>query len=351
MDAPRGESRGRRASDRDSGAHPGVADGPVSRIRELPLAGAALLDHLRVTGRPRPAADPTFTAELRAFLEDGIADLGPSAPPPDEGRWLVTPDRLDRSLSCRAHRRADGTERAFTVPMACGALVGVLFRQLVTVGRIADPMTEALEGLSLDDRQVPLVAWIEGLARAERAELDMEVARQARGLSDRWPSLDPSWLPRTGDAVRVPLGDGTVELTGRVDLAIGRPAGEVATTALVDLASGGRRPAHRHERGFQALVETLRSSVPPFAVATYYSRTGELDVEPVDHELLVAAAKRCLAGTRVLLGEAPSADDAGWCAACAVQLRRPPVVLAGGASDPPVRVGAEPVGLTREEAA
>jgi hypothetical protein len=67
-------------------------------------------------------------------------------------------------------------------------------------------------------------------------------------------------------------------------------------------------------------------------VATYYSRTGELDVEAVDHEVLVDAAQRCLSGSRALLG-GPS--DPTRCGACASLLRRPPmVVVESGVPDP-----------------
>ena len=38
-----------------------------------PLAGAALLDRLRITGRPRPKADPELTAKLRHDLEQGLS--------------------------------------------------------------------------------------------------------------------------------------------------------------------------------------------------------------------------------------------------------------------------------------
>jgi hypothetical protein len=355
---PKGEHKGPGLHRRPASAVP--VDGmrraavgePPRRGGGVPLGGPALLDRLRATGRSRPTADPSFADELRSFIEVGIAEVPDRRSPTDGDRWFVTPDRLERVLSCRAHRRpGEGAERSFTLPLACGALVGVLFRQVVTVGHIEDPVTEALEGLSLDERQVPLVAWIEGLARSERAELDMEVARQARGLVDRWPPFDPSWLPRTDEVLRVPLRDSPVELTTRVDLAIGRPAVDIATVALVELATGGLRPGHRHARAFDALVETLRSSVPPFAVITYYSRTGEVDVDPVDHELLAAAARRCVTGTRRLLGTESPTDDTGWCGGCASQLRRPPVVLTGGAPEPPVDRVAGLVDLTREVAA
>jgi hypothetical protein len=256
--------------------------------------------------------------DLRALLESGLAD-GVSTG--DDGRLIVTKERLTRSLSCPVHRTVDRFgERVFTLPLACGALVDVLFRQLVTVGAVGDAMADALEGLAMDDRQAPLVAWIGGLAPAESAELRAEVDRQARGLSERWPVLRPSWSPRTHESLRVLLAGGAVELSARVDLAVGPPPVDEASVALVEVKSGTRRPEHRHDAAYYALVEALRSPAPPFAVATYYSRTGELDVVPVTHELLVEAARRCLAGTQVLAGLVDRPADGSWCTACAAVL-------------------------------
>ena len=312
----------------DHGAGP-CPWGPAWR----PLAGAALLERIRTTGRPRPATDPAFTADLRSLLESGLAELSVEAGSDDGGRLVVTKDRLTRALSCPVHRTVDRFgERAFTIPLACGALVDVLFRQVVTIGTVGDPMTDALDGLAMDGHQAPLVAWIIDLAPAELAELGAEVDRQAHGLTERWPVLDASWLPRTQESLRAVLAAGRVELSARVDLAVGRRAEDEASVAIVDVKSGVRRPAHRYDLRFYALVEALCSSTPPFAVATYYSRTGELDVEPVTHDLLVEAVRRCLAGTRALAGATSEAEVGAWCTTCATLPRRTvgPVVPADG---------------------
>jgi hypothetical protein len=288
-----------------------------------PLAGAALLERIRVTGRPRMATDPVFTAELRALIESGLTNLSAESGLVDGGRLVVTKDRLTRALSCPVHRTVDRFgERAFTIPLACGALVEILFRQVVTVGTVGDPMTEALEGLAMDGRQAPLIAWIVDLAAAELAELRAEVNRQAQGLAERWPILEASWLPRTQESLRAVLAVGRVELSARVDLAIGCRAEDEASVAIVDVKSGARRPGHRDDLRFYALVEALCSPAPPFAVATYYSRTGELDVEPVTHELVVESAQRCLAGARALAGGTSESEDGAWCAMCPTLPRR-----------------------------
>jgi hypothetical protein len=299
-----------------------------------PLAGAAILERLRTTGRPRPAADPELAAKIRRGLERGLQE-GPdgsgSADPaagaggrgvPTRAPLVVTKDRLTRVLACEAHQVAtEFGDRPPTIAMACGALVDVLFRQLVTVGTIGDPMADGLAALSVDDHQEELVAWVARLPRSDRDELRAEVGRQAEGLVRRWPPLEPAWLPRTQESLRAGLAGGTVELSARVDLAIGRPDEHHASVALVEIKSGARRLEHRADLHFYALVETLRSPAPPFVVATYYARTGELDVDPVTDDLLMAAARRTLAGMRRLKdladGSVPRRTPGFLCGFCA----------------------------------
>ena len=280
----------------------------------MPLAGTALLDRLRHTGRPRLHPDPCLVARLREWLEQAAGPESAGEP------LVVTKDRLTQALACESHAAdSQSAQRLPTVALACGALMGALFRQLVTVGAIDDPMADGLAALSVDDRQGDLVSWIAQLAAPERVELTREVERQADGLRRRWPSLEPAWLPRTHQSLRAGLAGGAVELSARVDLAIGRPLPHKASVALVEVKSGGRRPEHRDDRHFDALVEAVRSPAPPFVVATYYTRTGELDVDPVSTELLVESARRTAAGISRMRQQAEGVpyrpgDRCSWCA-------------------------------------
>ena len=300
-----------------------------------PLAGVALLERLRVTGRPRLKSDPDLQGRLRGSLESGLRGLvegaghdDPAAasgvgtpPPPSSPLVVVTKDRLTGVLACEAHHVAgEFGDRPPTVAMACGALVDVLFRQLIAVGSIEDPMADGLAALGVDDRQQDLVSWIVGMPVAEREALRAEVERQADGLGRHWPVLEPTWLPRTQESMRVGLAHGAVELSARVDLAIGRPAEDEASVALVEIKAGARRVEHRADLHFYALVEALRSPAPPFVVATYYTRTGELDVDPVTEELLVGAVRRTIVGTRSLWnlahGAVPRRTPNSLCGRC-----------------------------------
>jgi hypothetical protein len=128
--------------------------------------------------------------------------------------------------------------------------------------------------------------------------------------------------------LRAVIAGGQVDLSVYVDLVIGRPAADVASVAFVDVRSGARRPGHRDDRHLGALVEALRAPAPPFAVATYYTKTGELDVDPVDSDLLAAAARRCLAGIRAMdslsRGEEPEGTGSESCTMCALGLASEP---------------------------
>ena len=284
-----------------------------------PLAGAPLLERLRVTGRPRPSLDPTLSRRLRDRLDDGLEFL--IQPDVEPAPIVVTKDRLTQVLTCEAHHVASQFgERRPSQAMACGALIDNLFRQLVATGSIGDPMTDGLAALTLDDHQRGLVDWIERLPGPERSELAVEVERQAAGLVARWPTLSPGWLPRTQQPIKASLAGGRVLLSARVDLAIGRPAVKHASVGIVELKSGKRRAEHRADLHFYALIEALRSPAPPFMVATYYSRTGELDVEPVSEDLLAAAARRTIAAAEALYRLAAGAEPnrtpnplCGWC--------------------------------------
>ncbi|HEX3980796.1 MAG TPA: hypothetical protein VHW93_06215, partial [Acidimicrobiales bacterium] len=300
-----------------------------------PLAGHDLLERVRNPGRPRPDADPELARRLRAGLEAGLVPPAPdrtgtaAVVGAGQGRegmrtgtpLVVTKDRLTRVLACEAHYVAtEFGERPLSVALACGAIVDVLFRQLVTVGTIGDPMADGLAALAVDDHQRDLVSWVGRLRPDERDELRAEVERQAEGLRRRWPVLDPGWLPRTQVAMRVPLARGAVELSARADLVIGPPAGDVASVAVIEVKSGYRRIEHRADLHFYALIEALRSPAPPFVVATYYTRTGELDVDPVTEDLLMGAARRTLSGTQRLaglsLGAEPSRTASVLCGRC-----------------------------------
>ena len=89
---------------------------------------------------------------------------------------------------------------------------------------------------------------------------------------------------------------GTIELTGKVDLAVGKPEGRESRVLIVDFKTGGRSPHHRDDLRFYALVQTLRQQVPPRKIASYYLDYSEGDAEDVTEGMLLSALTRTVHG-------------------------------------------------------
>lgn len=290
-------------------------------IGRLPGRLAPVLDRLRAPGTARPPVDPGLAGGLREWLEDELADpvgaLGPEV-----GDIRVRKDAVTQVLLCEAHFAASRrVPRVVTYELARGSLVDALFRQRVTVGEITDPVADALGALTVDEAEDGVVAFVAALPAARRRALADEIAAHVARIIEDWPVPSPAWLPRTQDRITVPLAGGRVLLSGVVDLAFGGPAGDQASVCLVEVKSGARRVEHRADLHFYALLETLRSGAPPFRAATYYTATGELDVEPIGEHLLVGALQRVVAATasmcRLAAGATPVATPNPLCAWCA----------------------------------
>jgi hypothetical protein len=159
---------------------------------------------------------------------------------------------------------------------------------------------DALDRLA-DDPAAPLADYLLGLPEAERAELRGSAAEVVSAFAELWPPLARTWVPRTETSVRAELCGGKVVLSGRVDLSLGAPEGERAGRVLVDLKTGATAPGHLHDLRFYALLETLRSGVPPLRLASSYLEAGELTVEDVDEDVLEAAVRRTVQGARAVL--------------------------------------------------
>ncbi len=111
-----------------------------------------------------------------------------------------------------------------------------------------------------------------------------------------WPRVLAGWMPRVESPIKLAFGN--VRLQAKVDLSLGIPAGASARTFLVDFKTGFEQPDHAQDNRFYALLETLRSKVPPYRVATYYLDSGTWRAEDVDEGVLDAATRRVVDGAR-----------------------------------------------------
>jgi hypothetical protein len=266
--------------------------------RPVPTTGADVLASIRGTSSHRPRVDTGLSGGLRDWLEDGLCSLTAGLVTP----LVVNKQTLRDALSDRVDPR--NTKATITDSMALGAMMDALFRQLVTTGHIDDPMKDGIDALRVDPRRSEVVDFVHGLAGRKLVDFQNELNAQATILLTRWPRLSPAWLPRTQERIAIPLAGGDVVLVGVVDLIVGAPSSGRASVGLIELKSGRARVEDREDLRFYGLLETLRSGAAPFRLATFYSRTGQVDAEDVDDELLTSSVRRVLTAIGRMVEEA-----------------------------------------------
>ena len=262
-------------------------------------AGRDLLVVLQGDTTRRRLVDPGLAGGLREWLEDGISSM--LSEPPNRTPVIVNKQAF---ISARpgqmAARGAAGSTRRPTIAMARRMLVDALFRQFVTTGRIDNPIEDGLAAIACEGTHADVLRFVDRLPVSKRRQLEAEITAHAERLAGRWCALPPGWLPRTQDRISIALAGGHVLLVVVLDLVVGVVSSNRASVGLIEVKSGQRRSDDRASLHFSALLETLRSGVPPSRVASYYTGSGEVDAEDITEAHLRSAVRRVLATTRLL---------------------------------------------------
>jgi len=138
-------------------------------------------------------------------------------------------------------------------------------------------------------------AFVAGLSDADWAELRSRAIDRCTKFLQDFPPLPLSAQPVLEAAAKW-RPPGTIELSGKVDLVVGKPAGRESRLLIVDFKSGNRSFHHREDLRFYAVVQTLRQSVPPRKLVTYYLDYAESEAEDVTEGTLTAGLARALSG-------------------------------------------------------
>ena len=284
------------------------------------LGDEGLVSRLRGTNGERPEVDAGLAGGLRDWLEDGLSEAV-AALPEDADPVRVTKEAVNQVLVCEAHLVAGRLlPRPVTVELARGSMVDALFRQWMTTGEIADPWEDAVCALEVAGGGAEVTAFLSSLGTDARRLLQGELAGHVEHIASSWPRPAPASMARTQERLIVPLAGGRVVLSGVIDLGLGTPSSGRASVCIVEAKSGRRRVEHRGDLHLYALLETLRSGAPPFRIATFYTATGELDVEPVGRDALTNALHHALAAgqrlCRLAAGAEPQRTPNPLCAHC-----------------------------------
>jgi hypothetical protein len=166
-------------------------------------------------------------------------------------------------------------------------------------------------------------AYVGGLSDGDWAELrSRAIDRTTKFLQD-FPPLPLSAHPVLEAAAKWRPA-GTIELSGKVDLVVGKPSGRESRLLIIDFKSGSHSFQHRDDLRFYALVQTLRQRVPPRKLVTYYLDYAEGEAEDVTEGILEASLARALEGIErhvelTVQGRAPVKRAGVACRWCPLQ--------------------------------
>ena len=231
-----------------------------------------------------------FRHDIRADIDDAFANFHERL---GDESIFISKHRITSVLGCEVqHMLPDSFSWS---PAVAGGQVAHRAIQLMLNWRgdpvPADLVDEAIARLA--DNDTTLGEWIAGLSDADLSDLRGTAVDKLIKFQECFPPLDKRSAPTTESSVRWPL-DGPIVLSGKVDLTIGRPSGAESRKVIIDLKTGWVSPKHREDLRFYALVETLRTQVPPRKLASFYLDAGEPVVEDVTEGVLRTAARRLL---------------------------------------------------------
>ena len=278
-------------------------------------------DELLRLGGDVPPVDRSIAQRLRADiaakLSRAVADL------PTGQRVWVSKHRLRQVYECEGQFLAESaagwtgwSSRNVRGKVAHRALEGLILSGYRRTP--LDVVRAAIANLAAGDDD--LATFIRNLADGQRQDL----VRDANNLLVRfvadWPPVEDRWWPTV--EMTSDFGVGPVRLRAIVDLAVRPRFAAGPRMFIVDFKTGMVDRQHRDDLRFYALVETLRSRVAPYRVATYYLDTGDYDYEDVDEELLRSTLDRVVEGVqrviRVETGGEPVLEAGTYCRYCPV---------------------------------
>ena len=264
------------------------------------------LDRLRAAPQDRPRFDRSVAESLRRELQ---SRLGPVARRVEDGTTLfLSKHRLDAAHGCEVSFAVDDFE--WSAPKARG---GVAHKAIeLSIMRRDEPVPLDLidDAIgSLIERQASLGDWLSTQDESTIAQVRAEANSRLVAFLETWPTIDRRWVPVLEGSIIAELFDGTIKLSGRPDLTLGRAEGEIAGKVIVDFKTGSPHVSHAADLRFYALLDTLRVGTPPRLLASSYLDSGRISTEPVTEDLLWAAVDRVVdAAGRIVTLEAGERD-------------------------------------------
>ncbi len=240
----------------------------------------------------RPTIDPELAPSIRSDLEAALAPFADVLPDGKsyDTRLFFNKQALTNVHSCEAYYLDGSGDFEWNLANCRGTVVHKAIEVSINLRHPMPPtdlIEESIERLS-NDANKSIGVFLATLDEFSRAELIGDCSALFTRFTECFPPIKRSWIPAVETPVALNLADGRVRVSGKVDLALGRPPDKV----IIDLKTGRATPSHYDDLRLYALVDFVAIGMAPRKVASYYLDSAEIHHEDITEGTLLSAARR-----------------------------------------------------------
>lgn len=257
---------------------------------KLTPAQQETLDLLRGNPAERPAVDPHLRRALQQELDAATQDI--------DGRLTIDKHRLSKVHQCEGRYTAIDLFE-WRPANARGTIAHKAIELSITGTKQMTPdalVREVFGHICESPDNASLAEYIRGIGDAERAELRSEAMNMVIEFLEMFPPMNPHWNPHAEATTAAFTNNKQIVCRGKIDLKLGAVNGERSNTVIVDVKTGSPSFTDLDDLRFYALLETLRTGVPPFQWANAYISAGRLEIERVNESILWTTLRRLIDG-------------------------------------------------------
>jgi len=289
-------------------------------VAELTPAQERNLDLLRRSGDP-VVFDRDAINALCAEMHDVVEHLSARLIAVGADDVFLNKTRIAGVLGCEARYVGDDSF-TWNVATSTGTVAHRAIELLINWRDEPVPaeLVDIAVELIMADGRGP-AAWLAAASPAEHADLRGSAVDAVVKFIETFPPVDPRSRPVVESSIMWPVA-GPLVFGGKVDLVMGVAHGAESRKLVIDLKTGATRGEHLDDLRFYALVETLRTGVPPRKVASFYLSAGTAVAEEVTIDLLRSATRRTIDAAVAVVeleeGRAPTATAGFACRWCSL---------------------------------
>ncbi len=252
---------------------------------------ASLLRDLRGSSAERPNISPHLRSHLQGFLESELRSA--------VGPLTVTKGHMNNVLQCEG-KYAYPQAFSWTSAAAQGTIVhkaAELFFGGLRQQDAPSMFEAAVRRVRVSRLDGTLGDFVDSLNEEEMQTMQALAINSIANLLDSFSDIRDSWNPAPEFATTTWIGTSKrVVFSGKIDLRLGSVQTNTASTLLIDFKTGKPSTSDFDDLRFYALIETLRTGLPPFRLANVYLKNATHSVEDYDEEILWNAAERAVDG-------------------------------------------------------